>query len=236
MFLNYHRWLCRGLLTLLIAVSTSTNGQEDKRRSVPDETPKQVTQKRIKLFNGKDLHGWKIIEKFDFERHGKVCVKDGAILLGMGTPASGVCIDPKIHSVPTSNYEVTFDARRTQGDDFFCGLTFPVDKTFCTLILGGWGGGTVGLSNIDNAAADENETTNFINFKQNQWYKIRLRVTDKEINVWVGKEHLIELERKDHKFSIWWEQEPVRPLGFASWNTAAAYRNVELHWLKQDAE
>ncbi|HIF34731.1 MAG: DUF1080 domain-containing protein [Pirellulaceae bacterium] len=236
MLLNDRRLLCWGLLLLLGTTVTAANAQEGEVESAAEKKiEKPAALKKVSLFDGKDLRGWKIIEKFDFERHGKVQVKDGAIVLGVGAPASGIAIDPKIHNFPRSNYEMTLEAKRTQGDDFFCGITFPVDKAYCTLVLGGWGGGTVGLSNIDNAAADENETTNYINFKKDKWYKIRLRVTDKAINVWVDKEHLIELDRKKHKFSIWWEQEPVRPFGFASWYTAAAYRNIQLQRLKKEA-
>ena len=38
-------------------------------------------------------------------------------------------------------------------------------------------GGVVGLSSIGGFDASENETTQFVEFKNGQWYKIRLRVT-----------------------------------------------------------
>ena len=37
------------------------------------------------------------------------------------------------------DYELRLEAKRVEGGDFFCGLTFPVGKEYCTLILGGWG-------------------------------------------------------------------------------------------------
>jgi hypothetical protein len=205
---------------------------QEKAESVKAESVKAESAdafgKPEPLFNGKDLSGWQVIKKLDFARHGKVSVADGTITMAAGQPASGIHFDAEKRKFPRSNYEVSFEAKRTAGQDFFCGLTFPVDKEYCTLILGGWGGGTIGLSNINNAPADENQTTNYVEFKNDQWYKVQLRVTDKQINVWIDKEHLIELERKDHKFSIWWEQEPVRPFGFATWYTGAAYRNIQL--------
>jgi hypothetical protein len=210
-------------LLLLLLTASHVVAQESK-----DGDKSTKKSKAIQLFNGKDLKGWRLVEKFDFARHGKVEVKDGVITMAAGAPASGIRIDSKVHEMPRTNYEVSLEAKRTSGQDFFCGLTFPVDKQYCTLIMGGWGGGTIGLSNIDNAPADENETTNFVEFKKNQWYQVRVRVTDKQIDVWIDEEHLIELERADHKFSIWWEQEPMRPLGFASWYTGAAYRKIEL--------
>ena len=58
-----------------------------------------------------------------------------------------------------SDYEVTLEAMRVDGNDFFCGMTFPAGKDPCTLIVGGWGGTVVGLSSINGMDASENETT-----------------------------------------------------------------------------
>ena len=74
--------------------------------------------------------------------------------------------------VPKVNYEVTLDAMRVTGSDFFCGLTVPVSDSFCTLIVGGWGGSLVGISSLDGQDASENETTKFFNFEQGKWYRI----------------------------------------------------------------
>lgn len=45
--------------------------------------------------------------------------------------------------MPRVNYEVKLEARREAGSDFFCRLTFPVNDSFCALILGEWGGTVV---------------------------------------------------------------------------------------------
>ena len=123
------------------------------------------------LFDGKTLGKWEVIEKHSFKEHGPVEVKDGAIVLGEGRPATGIRWTGEF---PKINYEVTLEAKRIEGNDFFCGVTFPVGKSPCTLILGGWGGTAVGLSNIDNNSAIENETTQFRDFKRDRWYAIRL--------------------------------------------------------------
>lgn len=175
------------------------------------------------LFDGKSLKGWKAASKFDFEKHGKVAVVDGELRMAAGQPATGVVCQAKL---PRDNYELTLEAKRVEGGDFFCGLTFPVGKEHCTLIVGGWGGGVIGLSNVDNTSAVENETTGYQAFKSNQWYKIRLRVTPKRIEAWIDKKQVVELEREDRKFSVWWEQEPMRPLGIANWNTGSALRKI----------
>jgi len=53
------------------------------------------------------------------------------------------------NDVPKTNYELSLEARRMSGNDFFCGLTFPIAGTNVSLIVGGWGGGLVGISSID---------------------------------------------------------------------------------------
>ncbi|MCE9548147.1 MAG: hypothetical protein K8T25_21955, partial [Planctomycetia bacterium] len=114
------------------------------------------------------------------------------------------------------------------GQDFFCGLTFPVGKESCSLIVGGWGGQVVGLSNVDGAAADENQTTVHKVFEENRWYRIRLKVSPAAIVVSIDGEELINLPRGEHQFSIWPQQEPMRQLGIATWYTGAALKDIEL--------
>ena len=177
------------------------------------------------LFDGKQLGQWEVIKKNDFEKHGKVAIKNGVIVLPVGQPATGIRWKGPF---PRNHYEVSLEARRTKGNDFFCGLTFPFNDSYSSLIIGGWGGGVVGLSNIDNMAAVENETTGYLDVKENRWYQVRLRVTPKRIQAWIDQEEIFDMETEGHKFSIWWEQEPVRPFGIASWYTAAEVRNIRI--------
>ena len=60
--------------------------------------------------------------------------------------------------------------------------------------------------------------------------------TAKQILVWIDDESIIELDVVDHRFDIWWEQEPMRPLGIATWNTGAAVRNIELREIEGGPE
>ena len=62
---------------------------------------------------------------------------------------------------------------RLDGSDFFCSTTFPVGKDPCTLVVGGWGGMVVGLSNVDHEDASENGTTKTMTFKNKRWYRVR---------------------------------------------------------------
>ena len=202
---------------------------------VADEKPSAGEKKKPAktgqaIFDGKTLKNWRIIKKIDFEKHGKVTVdaKSKSVVLEKGSPATGISWTGKM---PRSQYEVSLETKRVAGSDFFCGMTFPVGKEYCSLIIGGGGGGVTGLSNIDGQAAIENETTDYIEFKDNQWYRVRLRVTDKKIEAWVDKKQIVDVDRKDRKFSIWWEQEPVRPFGVATWYTKAAVRDIRLRKL-----
>jgi len=181
------------------------------------------------LFNGKDLTGWEIVSGDFYEGHGKVYVKDGKLILEEGMPMTGIRWKGDF---PKDNYEVYLDAMRISGIDFFCGMTFPVASSWCTLIVGGWGGMVVGLSNIDDKNASENETTLGRQFEDNRWYHIKLRVTPKRIQVWIDGEQIIDVPRAGHKFSVWDEQQPIKPFGISTWVTGAALRNITLRRLK----
>ncbi|MCC9605172.1 DUF1080 domain-containing protein [Blastopirellula sp. JC732] len=197
--------------------------------SLHAEETKEAKPEVVKLFDGKTLAGWKIAHQRVFDKHGAVTVKDGELHLAKGDSGTGIYRDDQ---PPRMNYEITLEAKRTEGDDFFCGMTFPINDQYCTMIIGGWGGGVTGLSNVDDLTAIENGATGYQEFKNDQWYKIRLRVTPESVTAWVDGDSIFSVNTKDVKFSIWWELEPMRPLGIATWNTSAALRNIEVKKLK----
>jgi hypothetical protein len=177
------------------------------------------------LFDGKSLQGWK---KSDFAGTGEVEVKDGQIILDTGNDMTGITWT---NELPLINYEVTLEAMRVDGSDFFCGLTFPVNKDPCSLIIGGWGGGVVGLSSIDGSDASENETTTFTSFKNGQWYRIKLRVTEPKIEAWIDDKKVVDVKITGRRLSIRIEVEASKPFGFATWRTTGALRNIKLRQL-----
>src|SRR4030043_84945 len=125
------------------------------------------TPAETSLFDGKTLGNWNIT---DFGGQGKVYVKDGSIYLEQGNDMTGITwAGPLIRM----NYEITLEAMRVSGSDFFCGFAFPVNDKCCSLILGGWGGSLCGLSNFDYYDAANNETTRFVSFENNKWYPVR---------------------------------------------------------------
>lgn len=187
----------------------------------------------IALFDGKTTKGWK---STNFGGEGEVLVKDGSLILEMGSDLTGVTWQDA-QLIPRSNYEITFQAMRVDGFDFFCGLTLPIQKGYGSLICGGWGGGVCGLSSIDSYDASENETTSYRAFKAKQWYKFRIRVTDEQINVWIDDEEIIDVGIDDHKFTVRIEVEASKPLGFCTWQTTAALKDIKLRKLtKADLE
>lgn len=175
------------------------------------------------LFDGKSLRGWRITK---FDGSGKVEVQDGLMVLGTGDPFTGINYT---NESPTVNYEITLEAMRVGGSDFFCGLTFPVRDSFCSLIVGGWGGSVVGLSSVDGMDASENETTQFVDFVTGHWYRLRLRVTEQKIEAWIEQKKVVNLTTNGRKLSLrFGDIEMSKPLGIASWATSAALREIRI--------
>lgn len=219
------------LVLATAAQSTPAADQSPPKANRPPKTPvsgkasKEIGREWTPLFNGRSLDGWKVTP---FGGEGKVEAKNGELLLGVGQYLTGVTID---RPIPRVNYEVTLDAKRVTGSDFFCGLTFPVKNDPCSLILGGWGGGVCGLSSIDGNDASENETTKYKKFENGRWYSVRLRVTEKKIEAWLDNEQIVDQELAEHSLSIRIEVEASKPFGLAAYDTKAALRNIRIRRL-----
>lgn len=181
--------------------------------------------REISLFDGETLGKWKVT---DFGGQGNVYVKEGSIFLEMGNDMTGI---NWTGPVVRMNYEISLEAKRVTGSDFFCGLTFPVGDNSCSLILGGWGGEVCGLSNLDYYDAANNETTRIIQFETGRWYRVRLRVTPDKIEAWLDDEKIVDVVTTDRKIDIRTEVDLSQPLGIATWQTAGAVRNIRLQTL-----
>jgi Domain of Unknown Function (DUF1080) len=190
--------------------------------------PPLRAQEPVELFDGRTLEGWKIADLGGGE--GAVQVRDGRILLGSGEPMTGITWAGKF---PPIDYEVKLEAMRLEGTDFFSAVTFPVGEAACTLVVGGWGGGVVGLSSIAGADASENETRRFMEFEDDRWYRIRLRVTREKIEAWIDEEKVVDFVHVGRLLSLRVEVWGNRPFGIATWNTAAALRGIELRKLRE---
>ncbi len=174
------------------------------------------------LFDGAGLGAW---EQTAFGGEGPVRVADGAIVLEMGDPLTGITWTGE--PLPPA-YEIALEASRQAGSDFFCGLTFPVGASHCSLILGGWGGTTVGLSSLDGQDASGNETTREMKFHDRRWYHVRLAVTPTHIRAWLDDEPIVEVATAGRRIGIRPEVDASRPLGVAAYRTRAGVRAIRV--------
>ncbi len=188
------------------------------------------------LFDGKSLRGW---TRTDFSTLGDVRVENpfrggpGAIVVALAEELNGVTCTRR---VPKTNYEVSLDAMRLGGHDFFCGLTFPVGDSAATFVVGGWGGAVTGISCIDGADASVNETTRTMDFDPNRWYRIRVRITPAKIECWIDERKVADVALAGHKISLRpGEIERSLPFGLAAWHTRAAWRDIRLQQLQSEA-
>ena len=182
--------------------------------------------KETKLFDGKTLKGWK---ESDFFGKGKIHVKDGAIVIEKGKQMTGITYAGK--DFPKMDYEVTLEGKRIAGTDFFCTTTFPVGDSFCSLVVGGWGGEVVGLSSIDSADASTNETRTDVEFTRDKWYRFRIRVTGKRIVAWIDKKRVVDLDTTDRRVGIRIECNVCKPFGVATYATTGAVRDIRVRAL-----
>jgi Domain of Unknown Function (DUF1080) len=189
------------------------------------------------LFDNKTLRGWAVT---DFAGHGTVTVDPDfkatptmpgapALVFDMGAVITGVTWT---NEPPKGEYEVSLDAMKVEGSDFFCALTFPAADSHCSLIVGGWGGGVVGISSVDSMDASENETTKFMSFEKNRWYAIRARVTKAKIEAWIDKDKVVDLVTTDRRITVRpGEIELAEPFGLSAYQTKAAFRNFRIRSL-----
>jgi len=166
------------------------------------------------------IEAWK---STPFGGEGEIERADGLIRIGMGVDLSGITWSGPF---PKQSYEIALEARRVDGNDFFCGLTFPVGEQSCSLILGGWGGAVVGLSSIDGLDAAHNDTTQFRDFEKNRWYAVNVRVTPATIECFLDGEPIIEQPLAGRKISIREEVAPSKPLGISTYATTGEVRAI----------
>lgn len=175
------------------------------------------------LFDGKELGAW---QQTRFGGEGEAFVNDEACLeFGFGAIMTGVHWGGQVPAL--SNYEISLDAMKLDGNDFFCAVTFPVSNSHASFVMGGWGGGVVGLSSVDDLDASENETMNIEGFEKNKWYAVRIRVTDEKIEAWIDDDQKVDLDLAGRKISLRpGDIELSVPIGIASFQTRSQFRNI----------
>ena len=208
--------------------------QEERSKGASAEVAKELKEgdsskvQWKKLLPEKGLDGW---ESTNFGGEGGVKIEDGVLTMERGEPLTGVTKLGK--DFPTENFEMRWSAQRVDVSDFFAGVTFPVGKEHCSLIAGGWGGGLVGISSIDGNDASENETASYRNFKNEQWYRFRVRVDAQNITVWLDEEQILEVPRGNRKFSVRAEVMRSRPLGYCVFQSKVSVKDWEYRTLEE---
>ena len=190
---------------------------------------------------------WKLIEgnwaSCQFGGEGEVEIRGNQIKIASGQPLSGVFWDENLkrdvqdvgaHALIRDGYELRLQARRTDGFDFFCGLTFPIADQHATLVLGGWGGAVTGLSCVDGLDASQNDTTSLQNFDDDRWYRVRVRVDHSHVTCWIDDKSVVQVSRQKHQFDLRTEMDFCEPLGIAAYECAAEYKDIMIRKLFKD--
>ncbi len=226
-----------GTLLFLLGISlaslsclSSAMGQEASKPTPAAKKASSTEPAWKPMFDGRSLKDWK---RTRFGGEGEVVVQNGIIEMGMGSSMTGITY---IQKMPKCDYEVQVEAMRVDGIDFFCTTTFPVNDTFCSLVVGGWAGPVVGISCVDNADASENETTTYQKFKDEQWYRIRIQVRKDRIRAWIDDKQVVDLETKGRKLSTRTEVSLSEPFGITCWDTSSAIRKIEIRELPPEAK
>lgn len=194
--------------------------------------PAEESPAPLSLFDGKSLAQWKPLV---FGGEGAVYVEEGELRLDQGSPMTGVVWQGKVPAV--TNYEISLQAKKIRGNDFFLALTFPVQDTHCTFVVGGWGGGLVGISSINGMDASENETSTFGNFEDGKWYAIRLQVRPSRIVCFINDQSVVDVDIQGRRLGMRpGEIELCAPLGLATYDTWAAYRDISWRALTPELE
>ena len=177
----------------------------------------------MNLLQKESLNGWK---PTDFHQQGKCSVNSGVLRLERGKPMTGVTCS--LANLPTSKYELSYEARRLAGDDFFAAATFPVNDSFLTFVNGGWSGNITGLSSIDGSDASENETGRLVKFENGIWYSFKIRVESEKLICHVNSEKVVDFDSTGRSLKTRVESRPSQPLGFACYESIGEIRNIQI--------
>jgi hypothetical protein len=72
-----------------------------------------------------------------------------------------------------------------------------------------------------------------MSFKDNQWYRIRVRVTEEKIEAWIDDQQVVNQPTKGRRIGTRIEVELSKPFGICAWETRAALRNIRVRRLEE---
>ena len=67
-----------------------------------------------------------------------------------------------------------------------------------------------------------------LEFKDGQWYRLRIRVSKKRIEAWIDKDKVVDLDTTDRRITIRIECQASKPFGIATYETVGAVRNIRV--------
>jgi hypothetical protein len=142
---------------------------------------------------------------------------------------------------PKGAYTLEVEFRRVEGNDGIL-ILLPVGSRAGALNLGGWGGETCGLEQIDNSGADENETSVKQSFELNKRYTLKATVIPKgddvQITVWLNGKEFISWSGESGRLSphsIWRFKYPGA-LGIGAHQSSVLFSKINLQMLRGDIE
>jgi hypothetical protein len=194
--------------------------------SCGDPTPPQQTA--ISLSSSELQSQW---QASGIPEQGPTEVSESVLRIGEGIPMTGIRFvgDWGALNLPWIDYALTFEARRVEGQDFFATCTFPIGgpDRCVSLVVGGWGGGLVGISCIDQLDASENNTRGEMAFNNGTWYRFRIEVREDDLQVWINGAPMVNASIKGRQLSLRsGEIDTCVPLGFATWRTVGEIRSI----------
>lgn len=191
-------------------------------RTVLASGGKSKLESMARSWTGTKDSDWNEIQ---FGGEGSAQWSDGLLHLEAGVELTGTQFGGELPKMP---YELELSTRKVAGSDFFCGLTFPVSsKDEClTFVIGGWGGGTVGISSIDGMDASENETTTYGNFEDGRWYAVRVVVEKGRLSAFIDGKQVVNVATEGRKMGLRpGVIEYCAPMGIAAWQTESEVKN-----------
>jgi serine/threonine-protein kinase len=184
------------------------------------------------LFDGKTLAGWEPVTLGEFAKAGRIHAENGEIVLDASTHVTGLV---STRDIVNMDYELTIEAMRDAPGDLFYQVVFPVGDSFCTLIVGGWGGGLVCLEAVDGRPSDQSVTARRMDLQPGKWHRANLRVTQESIEVRVDNEKVISLPMEGHSFTMSGRWLMIKPFGIVTGSPRTVLRDIALRRLGSHA-
>ncbi|NQT88411.1 DUF1080 domain-containing protein, partial [bacterium] len=190
----------------------------------------------VSLFDGKSLDGWQKVSRFPVpKKYGPgtsgEATLDAAkqcIFLEPGNPISGIHCKT---ALPTTDYEVELEATSSDGKAPMFRVVFLVGGAHCTLLVTGGERSRVGLDIVDGKGMADNGTAADVDIDPAKWTRVRFRVTDSKVAVWMNDQQVIEQSREGHDLDRSPYYRHVENLGLCARGSRPAFRNIRFRRL-----